>query len=338
MVGQGLSKRIQNSDAHAVKSAAEPRATPAASRVESRPEGMARACVRGLRASRRRSAIRFTSIAHVRAKTMQRTTRASLPISLGVGSVGGRARNTASTANGSANTECASLMSPAAARNQPNSAGIVVWVEWVGISQAYGGFGRDTLREHIVASRARPHRLCAFTQHHHDLDSRRFPGGLNRTVSVVQEGLALLREVGMEGLVMRTSRDSTRDRTLVPGALALCSMGGLARPVHGQAASLPDEQVVKGVVRDFLSSHPEFNLTGSSPHIAGLIDVSTGGLNRPVLSGGGFVVERDMGGRVGRGAVRLGRSIRTHRWRIPFEGSFRACVPRGGVCSVRSDV
>ena len=97
----------------------------------------------------------------------------------------------------------------------------------------------------------------------------------------------------MEGLVMRTDKDSTRNKTLVLGALMLCSMGGLVQPVHGQAAPLPEEQVVKGVVRDFLRSHPDFDLRGSSPHIAGLIDVSTNGLNQPVLSGSGFVVERE---------------------------------------------
>ena len=92
---------------------------------------------------------------------------------------------------------------------------------------------------------------------------------------------------------MRTNKDCARNRTLAVGAVMLCAMGGLAPPVHGQAGPLPDEQVVKGVVRDFLKSHPDFDLRGSSAHIAGLIDVSTNELYQPVLSGSGFVVERE---------------------------------------------
>ena len=50
----------------------------------------------------------------------------------------------------------------------------------------------------------------------------------------------------MEGLVMRTNKDFSRNRTLVLGAVMLCAMGGLAQPVQGQAGPLPQEQVVKG--------------------------------------------------------------------------------------------
>ena len=82
-----------------------------------RPAGNARETVRGLRASMPRSSNRFATIAAVRALTMHPTTR-SAESDNARQSIGpcGNATNAPKSANGSANTECESLMSLAISR------------------------------------------------------------------------------------------------------------------------------------------------------------------------------------------------------------------------------
>src|SRR5258705_8743803 len=84
---------------------------------------MARRAVRGLAASKSRSAQRLMSMAQVRAKTMQMTTRTRSKVKLDQGAAVGRARKAARIAKGRAKTEWASLMSAAAERRRASRPG-----------------------------------------------------------------------------------------------------------------------------------------------------------------------------------------------------------------------
>ena len=122
-----------------MKRSAEAIAKAAVSFLVRRPAGIARFFVLGLFASRFASAHRLTSMAHVLAAIMQSMTSVSWAEKEVQGESAGRARNVAKTANGSAKTECASLISAAAAaRRLVRLVGVLCWsgvsavVAWCG--------------------------------------------------------------------------------------------------------------------------------------------------------------------------------------------------------------
>jgi len=105
------------------------------SRLESDPEAKARRLVRSFSASRSASATRLTSMAQVRARTIERMMRVRVPgrslksIRFSV-VVRGATRNVARMAKGRAKTEWASLMSASAsARRRVQGSG--AWMGWL---------------------------------------------------------------------------------------------------------------------------------------------------------------------------------------------------------------
>ena len=120
--GQGFASRNQKPEHATRNAAAHPSASDQPKPGDSDPAAKARRCVRGLLASRLRSTRRLTSIAQVRASTMQQITGTSTSAKRDQGMDSGRAANAASNAKGSAKTEWLSLMSASARARRAGSA------------------------------------------------------------------------------------------------------------------------------------------------------------------------------------------------------------------------